>query len=207
MEFRSRLSRISIHAPHEGVRLVWRCIEWTNQISIHAPHEGVRRYHQRDTHGGVIFQSTHPTRGCDSALPSLPHGTPFQSTHPTRGCDVYSCASSMTRRSFQSTHPTRGCDSPSTGRRLQSAYFNPRTPRGGATAGGKEAIRTLKFQSTHPTRGCDVHAPGNHQLYQISIHAPHEGVRPRTSKPPMQKSNFNPRTPRGGATGVVTSSG
>ena len=38
------LRRISIHAPHEGVRPSgWLTYEELNNISIHAPHEGVRR--------------------------------------------------------------------------------------------------------------------------------------------------------------------
>ena len=78
---------------------------------------------------------------------------------------------------FQSTHPTRGCDSVCTIARMDNT-----------------------FQSTHPTRGCDC-IPGKlEELKKISIHAPHEGVRPCHSKHICKMSNFNPRTPRGGAT-------
>ena len=37
-------------------------------------------------------------------------------------------------RVFQSTHPTRGCDGVRSGGRIRHRDFNPRTPRGGATA-------------------------------------------------------------------------
>ena len=79
---------ISIHAPHEGVRhdgrkvirpnsyfnprtprggatLVRVVLPCSFEISIHAPHEGVRRWLIRIKSEGGIFQSTHPTRGCD----------------------------------------------------------------------------------------------------------------------------------------------
>ena len=37
--------------------------------------------------------------------------------------------------------------------------------------------------------------------FAISIHAPHEGERPAPDGPSNDNSNFNPRSPRGGATG------
>ena len=104
----------------------------------------------------VIFQSTHPTRGCDvdgeevafsgwDFNPRTPrggatswtvrHSIPrrFQSTHPTRGCDGIDISFSLDDL-FQSTHPTRGCDLRRNRIEPQGKYFNPRTPRGGATA-------------------------------------------------------------------------
>ena len=81
-------------------------------------------------------------------------------------------------------------------------YFNPRSPRGGAT---------------HPTAGLStsykisIHAPHEGERRTavfyffaprlISIHAPHEGERHLFSiKTEINKRNFNPRSPRGGAT-------
>ena len=82
-------------------------------------------------------------------------------------------------------------------------YFNPRSPRGGATRrcwrfGQKHDV----FQSTLPTRGSDKF--GWHiQILSgtISIHAPHEGERLLwdSASPPLTR-DFNPRSPRGGAT-------
>ena len=40
---RLQLERISIHAPHEGVRHSRPDWDKIKNISIHAPHEGVRR--------------------------------------------------------------------------------------------------------------------------------------------------------------------
>ena len=79
---------ISIHAPHEGVRLSFyndfHAFMYFNPrtprggattmadglitikgISIHAPHEGVRQSRLPKFMRFFIFQSTHPTRGCD----------------------------------------------------------------------------------------------------------------------------------------------
>ena len=80
--------------------------------------------------------------------------------------------------------------------------FNPRSPRGGATGAGREFVGHLAgFQSTLPTRGSDA------QLCQlspcldgISIHAPHEGERLLNKSLLVRPDNFNPRSPRGGAT-------
>ena len=126
----------------------------------------------------AAFQSTHPTRGCDSSLTLSSSLFIFQSTHPTRGCDqlfmglVKSITISIhaphegVRRMqqvqsqqftvFQSTHPTRGCDSNPGGGGVPQKNFNPRTPRGGATYSTNSTAQTTTFQSTHPTRGCDL---------------------------------------------------
>ena len=105
-------------------------------------------------------------------------------------------------------------------------YFNPRSPRGGATLchmSFQSAYKT--FQSTLPTRGSDQNIyKVSYFLHQISIHAPHEGERRlkaflsaaacvfQSTLPtrgsdgkcrtrPCIHQNFNPRSPRGGATG------
>ena len=146
---------ISIHAPHEGVRLLStlmfclrsyfnprtprggatsmeKRLRSAAGISIHAPHEGVRRRGRSD----IRFQED------------------FNPRTPRGGATGSISASALT------------------------TYFNPRTPRGGATCGGTglsrkgnisihaphEGVRPgnetdpnlyLIFQSTHPTRGCD----------------------------------------------------
>ena len=61
-------------------------------------------------------------------------------------------------------------------------------------------FRQPVFQSTHPTRGCDPSSVYSKSARYISIHAPHEGVRPRGVFMRDSTNNFNPRTPRGGAT-------
>ena len=103
-------------------------------------------------------------------------------------------------------------------------YFNPRSPRGGATSAESTlkrvcvisihaphegerlmAINTLitvtAFQSTLPTRGSDARMRFNvFASGVISIHAPHEGERHDFVEIGDEKYNFNPRSPRGGAT-------
>ena len=169
--------RISIHAPHEGVRrrctpqpiplrdfnprtprggatciIQRRRADW--KISIHAPHEGVRRPWIRSSLLQLLFQSTHPTRGCDKKTNSKGQPYKFQSTHPTRGCD-HSITYIQETSLFQSTHPTRGCDLYGSCQLHPASDFNPRTPRGGATPPEIEKNDYNLFQSTHPTRGCD----------------------------------------------------
>ena len=65
-----------------------------------------------------------------------------------------------------------------------------------------KAKNDIVFQSTLPTRGSDGRRAMEKILRsEISIHAPHEGERPA---PPVDindlAANFNPRSPRGGAT-------
>ena len=124
-----------------------------------------------------IFQSTHPTRGCDVITILTDDDLKFQSTHPTRGCDLES-GRYKSMLLFQSTHPTRGCDK----------------------ADEWLEANNFAFQSTHPTRGCDFKELTLRFPATISIHAPHEGVRRVRVLDIFNSDNFNPRTPRGGAT-------
>ena len=58
------------------------------------------------------------------------------------------------------------------------------------------------FQSTLPTRGSDQGDYDAIIASVVSIHAPHEGERPAACLPRPERMSFNPRSPRGGATGV-----
>ena len=80
---------------------------------------------------------------------------------------------------FQSTLPTRGSD-----------------PRRGQGEGSPH-----QFQSTLPTRGSDSRHKFVRRRCSISIHAPHEGERPLIYFIRLMRwFDFNPRSPRGGAT-------
>ena len=80
-------------------------------------------------------------------------------------------------------------------------YFNPRSPRGGATHRPLLLLHIGRFQSTLPTRGSDGTSKESLAALCISIHAPHEGERLRLHLPSRQHPrDFNPRSPRGGAT-------
>ena len=105
------------------------------------------------------------------------------------------------------------------------AYFNPRSPRGGATRSLKRGITSsVNFNPRSPRGGATVTKPVFDDNDVISIHAPHEGERPLQRTGEMMqviisihaphegerlcfpdnwsraKINFNPRSPRGGAT-------
>ena len=74
---------ISIHAPHEGVRPeVFEGMNYSN-ISIHAPHEGVRLISPQMMYLLTLFQSTHPTRGCDvnGNLSAVPRDISIHAPH------------------------------------------------------------------------------------------------------------------------------
>ena len=158
-------------------------------ISIHAPHEGVRPICPCSFSAVEIFQSTHPTRGCDGQLLAsflhtrisihAPHEgvrlrpspcsvivSAFQSTHPTRGCDKHHASTGLFPKLFQSTHPTRGCDA--VGLRLSTGmlYFNPRTPRGGATH-TCEYIKDFfaHFNPRTPRGGATINSSGKRRTY------------------------------------------
>ena len=199
---------ISIHAPHEGERLN-PAAGWLRRhaISIHAPHEGERRAADQTAIQNNIFQSTLPTRGSDQ--------------------DGHAAAVDKDHISIHAPHEgERRAASLIVLTPLE--YFNPRSPRGGAT--GRKAFERItgEFQSTLPTRGSDV--IGSRAICvanSISIHAPHEGERPSfllftsavavfqstlptrgsdmaAGKSPQEIRHFNPRSPRGGATFLLS---
>ena len=190
-------------SPRGGATAVPPSASLRCQISIHAPHEGERLR--------------------VAALASI--NTGFQSTLPTRGSDSGRGAFERITGEFQSTLPTRGSDPPAGQARFRLYHFNPRSPRGGATsplvckfiAGwpfqstlptrGSDNLRSRcrrfvgLFQSTLPTRGSDRHMRLLTVTNGISIHAPHEGERrSRRIFCPHPQTDFNPRSPRGGAT-------
>ena len=81
---------------------------------------------------------------------------------------------------FQSTLPTRGSDAQNFATPLTAWAFQSTLPTRGSDVGyGFIAEWSVEFQSTLPTRGSD-----------------------KTERnPKRQRQNFNPRSPRGGATG------
>ena len=103
---------------------------------------------------------------------------------------------------FQSTLPTRGSDRRGGSYRGPLNDFNPRSPRGGATCAEQILREREGFQSTLPTRGSDnQQAVYSRCRPNISIHAPHEGERQTgRAENTTRTLDFNPRSPRGGAT-------
>ena len=102
---------------------------------------------------------------------------------------------------FQSTLPARGSDSFAFSRSRRIQYFNPRSPRGGAT-NGNVISDTYATISIHAPR--EGERPSGRLLWSdaqpISIHAPREGERQHSFIIFFYTFNFNPRSPRGGAT-------
>ena len=148
-------------------------------ISIHAPHEGERPQRICGKPPTSLFQSTLPTRGSDQ--PDRLLGAPvyiFQSTLPTRGSDQAEREAIDARAAFQSTLPTRGSDA------LQ-AYLSPRD--------------NISIHAPHEGERLYI-CRAYLNYFPISIHAPHEGERLKTAPFEWRGENFNPRSPRGGAT-------
>ena len=199
-----------------------------SNISIHAPHEGVRRLQTVQLGTPSPFQSTHPTRGCDTDCIVSRHEFCISIHAPHEGVRRPSGRLGMPLELISIHAPHEGVRRSSGRRKMDVFYFNPRTPRGGATGTPVVCIRDIPFQSTHPTRGCDHNAGtlGETSPFQsthptrgcdglfgessraiaISIHAPHEGVRPEPPDSRLPQVYFNPRTPRGGATSPAISS-
>ena len=88
-------------------------------------------------------------------------------------------------------------------------YFNPRSPRGGATVSDAKDFDAILISIHAPHEGERRTLHKNAAITMgISIHAPHEGERPFAYSPLRQsQEDFNPRSPRGGATnsGVLKS--
>ena len=178
-----RPDMISIHAPHEGERLI---DDFSNPcpfcISIHAPHEGERPewsstsatqrdFNPRSPRGGATKKGTdlfvrlqisihapHEGERRVALCAAHAHRHKIISIHaPHEGERLRTAALKNAYAPFQSTLPTRGSDRPSLTLSGRSTYFNPRSPRGGATAAAAPTFKRI----------------------WISIHAPHEGERPR----------------------------
>ena len=126
---------ISIHAPHEGERHYFAVDDYYVQfISIHAPHEGERLLAPASFNVFIVFQSTLPTRGSDTAKLNIDRTRAISIHAPHEGERLCVCLYATAFNAFQSTLPTRGSDD-------KEFYICPREDF-------------------------------------ISIHAPHEGERP-----------------------------
>ena len=132
---------------------------------------------------------------------------------------------------FQSTLPTRGSDRRCWPHQSLISHFNPRSPRGGATGRldrplimkgisihapheGERPVGMLRqlfyqrvFQSTLPTRGSDGGAGGGGgRKAHFNPRSPRGGATGWDCLRRWKRVDFNPRSPRGGATYARTSS-
>ena len=146
---------ISIHAPHEGVRLDFSNFPIRIFISIHAPHEGVRRFRCDRASIHYRFQSTHPTRGCDGLRKPFPVPRLHFNPRTPRGGATFTFVQVDIVIYYFNPRTPRGGATCRNKKRFRKNNFNPRTPRGGATPVPELVSVNDTFQSTHPTRGCD----------------------------------------------------
>ena len=178
------------------------------------------------------FQSTLPTRGSDYIAGQargyfVDH---FNPRSPRGGATVCMCRKCRRcPRHFNPRSPRGGATMLSSGDyTMAGGYFNPRSPRGGATVSEMSLLGIRNdFNPRSPRGGATVYANVPHFALSISIHAPHEGERPLgmgeitggkkisihaphegerlwwRSSPSSDPLNFNPRSPRGGATHIA----
>ncbi len=170
------------------------------------------------------FQSTLPTRGSDKSFfteekqmthfnPRSPrggatqvckangHGDTFQSTLPTRGSDDYGQYATAATQQISIHAPHEGERHSKIKDGKSSKLFQSTLPTRGSDLSAQRYLgHANAFQSTLPTRGSDGNHHGGFTAAAISIHAPHEGERLQRLWSGRLKINFNPRSPRGGAT-------
>ena len=218
---------ISIHAPHEGERLCFRhALRRRQYISIHAPHEGERRtpssavprrtsnFNPRSPRGGATtaicrfkerpchFNPRSPRGGATHNKRRRRLGKIYFNPRSPRGGATPPNWRGWWTDGFQSTLPTRGSD-------------RRKRPRCG--------FQGISIHAPHEGER-HTHRQAKRGRYRISIHAPHEGERryrakitigtdafqstlptrgsdPAVAPPPwVGLWDFNPRSPRGGAT-------
>ena len=154
---KSRIWRVSIHAPHEGERpdnfAAYRCGAGFNPRS---PRGGATFILCQAFCLTKLFQSTLPTRGSDqtTAYRLFRHKS-FNPRSPRGGATFESIRTACKNKvSIHAPHEGERLHhtAPVQGRKR----FNPRSPRGGATFFDNSAYRARV----------------------VSIHAPHEGERP-----------------------------
>ena len=132
---RKKHNVISIHAPHEGERLLpIGYLDISPTISIHAPHEGERHYFAVDDYY-VQFISIHAPHEGERLLAPASFNVfiVFQSTLPTRGSDGDGCGLAPDGRDFNPRSPRGGATAYLFQCAKRHTDFNPRSPRGGAT--------------------------------------------------------------------------
>ena len=128
-------------------------------ISIHAPHEGERLILLLMTIMCSLFQSTLPTRGSDELLNTANKNAAISIHAPHEGERLIGEFTSPWKYNFNPRSPRGGATCKKHHTEYVLKHFNPRSPRGGATRSIIKSYRRLK----------------------ISIHAPHEGERQRKS--------------------------
>ena len=104
-------------------------------ISIHAPHEGERLLCHYQHQLEQIFQSTLPTRGSDLLIDAASGSglTDFNPRSPRGGATSKFFTVDFMHRNFNPRSPRGGATQGIEWISAMSENFNPRSPRGGAT--------------------------------------------------------------------------
>ena len=98
-------------SPRGGATKHYLSLVGFQTVSIHAPHEGERLLISLGAFNRFVFQSTLPTRGSDFFVMSFPPVfLCFNPRSPRGGATVSSIPCAYLRETFQSTLPTRGSD-------------------------------------------------------------------------------------------------
>ena len=170
---------ISIHAPHKGVR---QCID-IESFNFHnfnprTPQGGATSVSRFSRISAISFQSTHPTRGCDSILRTSVTDSVISIHAPHKGVRLLHSVQGQPGEQISIHAPHKGVRQPIEWFRQAVEYFNPRTPQGGATIHSATSLARNNISIHAPHKGVRPFLVMPHTTeYSISIHAPHKGVR------------------------------
>ena len=195
---------ISIHAPRKGERPYEDGIRLIDiEISIHAPRKGERHSTGYTSAWAIAFQSTLPARGSDAGISELHHGfTHFNPRSPQGGATL--CSALALFRLAISIHAPRKGERPAGYQtsKVFSTFQSTLPTRGSDPSPCYTCISVSSFQSTLPTRGSDARAPvpcTPRVIFQSTL--PTRGSDRRVQlRRSRTIADFNPRSPRGGAT-------
>ena len=126
-----------------------------------------------------------------------PEGLLFQSTHPSRGA-TYGPEGVRLLPQISIHAPLTGCDSTQIHMAKTLSDFNPRTPHGVRPISADPRVYCPSISIHAPLTGCDTvphNADGTWSGFQ-STH-PSRGATPRGAKICPFPADFNPRTPHG----------
>ena len=151
-------------------------------------------FNPRSPRGGATFDGIEQVR----------QNIAFQSTLPTRGSDTFKILQKRTVHDFNPRSPRGGATAVQLTNKTEFFHFNPRSPRGGATAINAAMQREENyFNPRSPRGGATLYGAGITRANIISIHAPHEGERPKARRTPLPRRLFQSTLPtRGSDTGT-----
>ena len=134
---------------------------------------------------------------CDSIMKE------FQSTRPIRGA-THQYEQGSPGQDISIHAPHTGRDSSIRAGESGPGYFNPRAPYGARRDSSTNVANIAEFQSTRPIRGATTALWSMAvTVGKISIHAPHTGRDPTTTRDTPRTSGFQSTRPIRGATSSI----